>query len=283
MQNGREIASPFLILNTLCPFCRDSDHAFLAETVLPTLLPGLVELQEKVEKNQSDQENRSGSISTVPAINPIRWLAEYLIRHHPQSDSILNTRGPLAEQLRKSATVLKERRLQREEEGLVLKSKLQAEKLKLESEAARLDEEKRKKQQEIHAKEMEAKDQEQNKKGEKAAVSAIGISKAALILTFRNTCISFVNSFDYHAAFESKNSQSDLDSMLYKETCQFLVSNSPASFAAAVSLLDVDTLHYHTTASKREQPAEGESRSGLASIPTQSPSLFRIFRMSRST
>ena len=206
-----------------------------------------------------DSEVLQSGASANKIVNPIRWLGEYLVRHHPQSESILNVRGPLADKLSKSAAILKERRVQRELEKAEHSAKMQAEKFQMEMEVARQEADNARKQKEAQLKEMEAKDQERNKRGEKAAVSAIGISKASLILGFRNKCMSLVNAFDFREAFLSNKNLSELNSTLYTETCRYLVLNSPASFAAAVSLEDSDTLHYHTTANKREQAADGDS------------------------
>uniref|UniRef100_A0A7S0MJH0 Uncharacterized protein n=2 Tax=Cryptomonas curvata TaxID=233186 RepID=A0A7S0MJH0_9CRYP len=140
--------------------------------------------------------------------------------------------------------------------------------------AVRLENDKRRNQEEAHIKNVEIKNQERNKRGEKAAVAAIGFSKASLILAFRNQCMSLVNDFDYAEAFLSKSQLSKLTSDLYHDTCRFLLTNSAATFVAAVSLIDADTLHYHTVANRRDRPSDGESEStGISEIDVKELSI----------
>jgi hypothetical protein len=226
--------------------------------VLPTLLPGLVELQEKLEK--TDFKDIEGKLDPCPVINPIRWLAEYLVRHHPQSnDEISLTKPKPGNQLSMAAAILKTQRQEREKKQLELSDKIRSEEAQRDMDAVRLETEKRKNQQEAHIRNVEIKDQERNKRGEKLAVAAIGFSKASLILAFRNQCMSMVNDFNYAEAFLSNNQPSKLISSLYQDACRFLLTNSAATFVAAVSLIDADTLLYHTIANRRDRPSDGES------------------------
>ena len=103
--------------------------------------------------------------------------------------------------------------------------------------------------------------EKRNKLGEQAAVDAIGADKSSMILKFRSSLMKLM---DYN--FNAAKDTSEIDTSIFRETCRFLVTNSPASFAAAVSLVDPDTLHYHTSGTKVEivPDDDEEEQQGLA-------------------
>lgn len=99
------------------------DYAFLQETIFPTLLPALVHLSEhleaqgvvpppagyKIEARGAEQASAGSS----QKVNPQRWLAEHLVRHHP-AGQVFKHDSAYAEHLNKIAKGRKEQRVERE-------------------------------------------------------------------------------------------------------------------------------------------------------------------------
>jgi hypothetical protein len=203
------------------------------------------------------QENNSPE----KIFNAIRWMAEYLVRHHPQaSDGVFQQKTEYEDRLKKSSDILKNRRLHREALSHEIDCREREARALRDQEATLSEEKRRREADDARIQATEAALSEQNKKGEKAVVSTIGFGKAQPILAFRNKCMSIVKDFDFQGVLSNPNSDSSqvskIESFLFQEACQYLVCNSNASFAAAVSLVDHDTLHYHTTANRVENSTD---------------------------
>ena len=55
---------------------------YLLEEIYPVLLPGLEELAKEIENCKAEGNKRD--IRIRARFNPIRWLAQYLMRHNPK-------------------------------------------------------------------------------------------------------------------------------------------------------------------------------------------------------
>ena len=58
---------------------------YLLEEIYPILLPGLEELAQEIENCKSEGDKRD--IRIRARFNPVRWLAQYLMRNNPRTSS----------------------------------------------------------------------------------------------------------------------------------------------------------------------------------------------------
>mmetsp|Transcript_5368 Transcript_5368/g.12424 ORF Transcript_5368/g.12424 Transcript_5368/m.12424 type:complete len:309 (+) Transcript_5368:202-1128(+) len=228
------------------------DYAFLEETVLPTLLPSLAQLLERVEqKEQHAAEN-------TPPFNPIRWLAESLMRHHPEGGAFEH-RHAYGAALARIAEQRKEARLGREktreeekrkaEEAEVLKQKEQV----AEQERARAE------KAEARRKAAAALEEEKRKAGELAVEKAMkGDDRVDMVLEFRAKMVEFL---EKEVDFRKEDDTSRVNTHLHKMSCELVVSHTAASFASAADLVgeeEEQILFVHTAADKKEAVVEEE-------------------------
>ena len=94
------------------------DYAFLQETIFPTLLPALVHLSEHLEAQgvvppPAGWKVEARGAESSQKVNPQRWLAEHLVRHHP-AGCVFKHDSAYAEHLNKIAEGRKEQRVERE-------------------------------------------------------------------------------------------------------------------------------------------------------------------------
>lgn len=226
------------------------DYAYLEETIFPTLLPALVKLLERLE----DMGLKDGhSNNQVEKFNSIRWLAEYMVRYHPDG-GVFKHDSAYADHLKSLAAMRKEQRTERE--LLVKEKERMEEEEKLRQELERTEEEEKAKQEREEQRKIEAekKREEENEKGENAVLAQAGPEYGSVVLKLRGTMMRLLSDHD----FISAESTAAIESKLCKEACQFLAVNSHASFTAVGELLDQDNLFYHTAADKKEFVADDD-------------------------
>ena len=61
---------------------------YLLEEIYPVLLPGLEALANEIENCKAEADKRDIRIRS--RFNPLRWLAQYLMRHNPRIPNINN-------------------------------------------------------------------------------------------------------------------------------------------------------------------------------------------------
>jgi hypothetical protein len=66
---------------------QDMDE-YCLEEIYPVLLPGLEALAKEVENCKSEGDKRDVRIRA--RFNPLRWLAQYLMRHNPRTPGVEN-------------------------------------------------------------------------------------------------------------------------------------------------------------------------------------------------
>lgn len=244
------------------------DYAFLEETIFPTLLPALVQLSEKVEKQNMPPVPTAEGLppdGATTAFNPLRSLGELLMRQHPQG--VFKEETVYSKHLEAVAAARKEQRLQRE--------LLISEQERKEKQEAMLRELERTQKEEQEAKEREQQRSQalKQKLAERAAESLkdaeLKAGTHSNLMGMREACMRLISAYDFSTA----NDTSAVSTLIYQETCKVLVTDSNASFVGAGSLdkpgLAATTLHYHTAGDKKEfeveedeEPAEEQEESG---------------------
>ena len=239
------------------------DYAFLEETIFPTLMPALVHLLEHAEE-QGAIELPAGAApaSRTPAqpdpvkaknFNAQRWLAEHLVRHHP-SGGIFKHDSAFATHLREISERRREQRVERER--LVEEDQRKAEEMRLQQELERT---KREEEARVAAEEARKLAAEE-KLAAREAASEAAVRAAApqehleLIMGFRAACLAQIAAFD----FAEKDSTAELVDAMHRDAALLLATHSRASYVAFGSLVDADTLLYHTAADKKEFLLEDE-------------------------
>mmetsp|Transcript_38619 Transcript_38619/g.95031 ORF Transcript_38619/g.95031 Transcript_38619/m.95031 type:complete len:963 (-) Transcript_38619:680-3568(-) len=230
------------------------DYAFLEETVLPTLLPALVKLLERLEETGMPAPPADGSEGG--GFNSIRWLAEQLVRNHP-SGGVFQHDSAYAGLLKEVGSQRKEERVERERK--VAEAKKDAENARIQAEREKAEQVVKEKTEREHARRQaaEAKELEKNRLGEEAAIKAIGEDHAEMILGFRNECMAKISAVD----FKNESDTAPINGILYKMACEMIVKHTPASFSAVADLHgeeEEQVLYYHTAADKKEAPIEEE-------------------------
>ena len=243
------------------------DYAFLEETIFPTLLPALIQLSERVEaKSMPPLPPGEGLPEDPSAFNPLRSLGELLVRQHPSG--VFKKETLYSRHLEKLAAARREQRLQRE---LLVTEAERAQKkaaLELALEQTAREEKEAKDREAAHAHELEQK--LALRAAERLANAEEKAAGMANVMKLRETCMKIISDFDFSPMQDTRS----VSSMIYKETCKMLVTDSSATFVGAGSLdkpgLDATMLHYHTAADKKEfeieeeeeEPGEEEAEGG---------------------
>lgn len=229
------------------------DYAFLEETVLPTLLPALADLLEKVQQKEQDAAAANAPEGSH-SFNSIRWLAEQLMRSHPNGGVFKPTHAYAA-----ALTNIGERQrgARVERERIAAEEKDREEKERATAERARVEEVERvqREKEEARNKAKEAKEAEKNRVGEEAAAKAMGDDRTPKILAFRAELIALIKGYD----FRKEDDTAGVNSKLFKMAARMVVTNTAASFAGCADLHgdgDDQLLHLHSAADKKEAVIE---------------------------
>jgi hypothetical protein len=250
------------------------DYAFLEETIFPTLLPALGQLSERVEqKNMPPLPPAEGLPPDPNAFNPLRSLAELLMRQHP--DGVFKKETAYSQHLGKLAAARRQQRLQRE---LLIKEQERKEKeeaMRQELERTEAEEKEKVAREEQQAAQLAQKLAHRRETSTKEAEEKAG--SLTKVLELRETCLKVIEDFDFTTASDT----AAVWSMIYKETCKMLVTESNATFAAVGHLdapgLASKQLHYHTAADKKqfeieeEEEPEEEGGEAVQKPPKEAP------------
>ncbi|KAJ1496136.1 hypothetical protein T484DRAFT_1760633, partial [Baffinella frigidus] len=185
------------------------DYAFLQETIFPTLLPALVHLSEhleaqgvvpppagyKIEARGAEQASAGSS----QKVNPQRWLAEHLVRHHP-AGQVFKHDSAYAEHLNKIAKGRKEQRVERERLVIEQQRTVEEEQVRQELERTKEEEARRVEDEAARKKQVEEKLVARDLAGEAAVKEAAPPAHLPLIVDFRSTCMAKVDAFDFDNA-----------------------------------------------------------------------------------
>ena len=227
------------------------DYAFLEETVLPTLLPALVHMLETVQ----EKEQNAAAANAPDGFNSIRWLAERLMRTHPNG-GVFKPTHPYAKSLAEIGERQREARLERERVAAEEKAAVEAAAAKVEAAKAEEIQRARREKEEARAKAKEAKEAEKNLAGEQAAAKAMGDDRTPKILEFRKELLAVIAGYD----FRKEDSTVGVNSALFKMASRMVVTDTAASFSACADLLgeeeEEQMIHLHTAADKKETPIE---------------------------
>jgi hypothetical protein len=238
------------------------DYAFLEETIFPTLLPALVQLSENVEKMNIPPMPAAPGLPPDPnAYNPLRSLAEILMRQHPEA--AFKNESVYSKHLEKIAGMRREQRLQRELLIKEMERKEEEEVLKKKLEQSEKEEQEEREREEARAQALT------KKLADRTAASLLDAEYTAgpfrNVMQLRERCMEIIAAYDFPHA----TSTEEVDALIYKETCKMLVTDSNATFVGVGRLnkpgLQSTTLHYHTAADKQEfEPPEEEEPQELA-------------------
>jgi len=229
------------------------DYAFLEETIFPTLLPALVLLSENVEKqDMPPMPPAAGLPPNAKAFNPLRSLAELLVRGHP--NGIFKKDTVYSQHLE---TIAAQRQQQRKQRELIIKEITRREEEAALTQALELTDKEEKEKIDIEARRLV---EAEMKIEQRAVASATDAEENAgpfkKVLQLRETCMQIVNAFN----FSNTQDTTDVSSLIYKETVRLLCTDSNASFVGIGDLdapgLSATRLYYHTAADKKEFEVE---------------------------
>ena len=229
------------------------DYAFLEETIFPTLLPALKQLLDNVEeKNMPPLPAAEGLPPDPSAYNPLRSLAELLIRQHP--NGVFKKESIYTQHLEKVAAARREQRLQRELLILEAERKEKEEALLIEIERTEKEDKEKSEREEMRVEALAKKLADRAKASREEAEAKAG--PFGNVMRLRETCMNIIAAFNFSGAQDT----SQVSNLIYKETCSMLVADSNATFVGAGSLdapgLASTQLYYHTAADKKEFEVE---------------------------
>jgi len=252
------------------------DYAFLEETIFPTLLPALGQLSERVEqKNMPPLPPAEGLPPDPSAFNPLRSLAELLMRQHP--DGVFKKESVYSQHLVKVAAARREQRLQREMLITEQERKEKEEAMRQELERTEAEEKEKLAREEQRAAQLAQKLAARREASKKEAEEKVG--SHAKVLELREACLKIIADFDFATATDT----AAVRSMIHKETCRVLVTESNATFVAVGHLdapgLAAKQLRYHTAADKKqfeieeddEPEEEAEGAEAVEKPPKEAP------------